>query len=609
MCINRGNIMKFSKSLLVTTLAATLSLPGFSAMAEEQSPIIVTATRTAQTVDDSLASVTVITREDIEKLQAKDLRAVLSGIVGIDISNAGGFGKQTSLYMRGTNTGHTLVLIDGVQIGSATLGQVAYQDIPVEQIERIEIVRGPRASLYGSEAIGGVIQIFTRKPTETMNVYFSAGTGSEQTHKLTAGISGKTNQTSFSLNASSFETDGINAKRNNNPDNDGYNRESASLNIKQQLNKTDYLEASFLGTNGENQYDGTFDIPGSTTDYASEINQEVFGLKGVFNATADWQIKLSANQSQDKSNEFIDSVKTDEFNTRRKSFLWQNDIVITEANLFTFGLEKQDTSISGTSNHSKKSRENKAAFIQNNWTADKSTLLVSLRADDNEAFGNHTTGNISWGYDFGYNAHLTLSAGTGFKAPTFNDLYWPVSAFSQGNPNVLPEESESFEIGLKQKNVQINLYKTTIKNLIDWDNATGIWMPSNIDNAVIRGIEFQLSLLLDGWDTKLQLSLLDPRNIGTGQVLNNRSRESVRLDFNKDFGKYTLGSTLKAQSKRHGFTTVSGYALVDLRASYKINKKWILRGNIGNVLDKRYEVNSGYNTLERNVFISLNYQY
>lgn len=582
-----------------------LSVPAF---AEEQSPIIVTATRTAQTADESLASVTIITREDIEKKQAIDLRDVLSSIAGIDISNSGGFGKATSLYMRGTNTGHTLVLIDGIQIGSATLGQVSYQDIPVELIERIEVVRGPRASLYGSEAIGGVIQIFTRRPTNTTEMYFSAGIGNDQTHKLAAGISGSLDKTSYSLNFSGFETDGINAKLDNNPDKDGYERKSANLLVKQQLNKTDYIEVSFLAVDGKNKYDGQFDASGSTTDYAAEFYQDAYGLKGVFNARADWQVTLNANQSQDKSDELKDGAVTSKINTRRKSFLWQNDFTLNKENIFTFGTEKQDTSISGTSDYAKKSRTNEALFIQNNWSDDVNSLLVSLRGDDNESFGNHTTGNIAWGYNFGYDALLTLSAGTAFKAPSFNDLYWPASAFSQGNLNVVPEESESFEVGLRQKNIGINFYKTKITNLIDWDNATGIWMPSNVDNAVIRGIEFQLSLLLSGWDTQLQLSLLDPRDVSTGKILDNRSRESLRIDFNKDFGKYALGSTVQAQSTRYGSTKIPGYALVDLKASFKINKKWTLRGKIGNVLNKDYEVNSSYNTRERNAFISVNYR-
>ncbi|MDH5259699.1 MAG: TonB-dependent receptor plug domain-containing protein, partial [Gammaproteobacteria bacterium] len=233
--------MKKTRQAFLVALATSLTLPTF---AEEQSPIIVTATRTAQTADESLASVTVITKEQIEQQQANDLFDVLANIAGIDMVNSGGIGKSTSLYMRGTNTGHVLVMIDGVQVGSATTGQAAYQDIPVELIERIEVVRGARASLYGSEAIGGVIQIFTRKPTHTTSLNFSSLIASHNTKKNVAGISGKLNKTSYSLQASTLSSDGFNIKDDKNPDNDGYKQNSANIFITHEFNNTDNLELS-----------------------------------------------------------------------------------------------------------------------------------------------------------------------------------------------------------------------------------------------------------------------------------------------------------------------------------------------------------------------------
>ena len=213
--------MKKTRQVFLVALATSFTLP---TIAEEQSPIIVTATRTAQTVDESLSSVTVITKKQIEQQQASDLYELLASIAGIDMINAGGSGKDTSLYMRGTNTGHVQVLIDGVQIGSATLGQASYQHIPIEMIERIEIVRGSRASLYGSEAIGGVIQIFTNKSGKENNLTFSSSIGSYETKKNAIGLSGNSNKTSYSIQASTLTTDGFNARQGKNPDNDGYNQ-------------------------------------------------------------------------------------------------------------------------------------------------------------------------------------------------------------------------------------------------------------------------------------------------------------------------------------------------------------------------------------------------
>ena len=588
--------MKFSNTLLL----ASLAIVSLSAFAEEQSPIIVTATRTAQSVDSTLASVTVITKEQIQRQQANDLLDVLSSLAGIDMANSGGFGKATNLYMRGTNTGHVLVMIDGVQVGSATLGQAAYQDIPVDLIERIEIVRGARASLYGSEAIGGVIQIFTRQPTNTTKLNFSSSTGSYNTKKSTAGISGKFHKTSFSVQASAFSTDGYNAKQNNNPDIDGYKQDSANLFIKHEFNNTDSIELSALHSTNVNQYDSTT----KTANYYSEGLQQVAGLKGTFNATPGWLITLKANQSKDDSDAFKNTAKTGVFNTKRDVYTWQNDFSTTENNLLTIGVENNDTSVSGTSAYVKKSRNNKALFIQNNWSKGEHDLLMSLRTDDNESFGKHTTGNIAWGQKIFNDTNLVLSAATAFKAPSFNDLYYDAFGY-KGNQNILPETSENFEISLKKKSTQVNIYRTNIKNLISW---TGLTSPINIGSAKITGIEFLTSVVLGGWDTQLNLSFADPINNADGKILANRSRESLRLDFDRAFSNYALGATIKSQGIRYTSSApLDSYTLVDLRASYNINKDWALKGKISNAFERKYTLNTDYNTPGKSIFVSIHY--
>lgn len=577
-----------------------------SGIAEDQSPVIVTATRTAQSADSSLASVTVITKEQIQSQQANDLSDVLSSLAGVDMVNSGGFGKATSLYMRGTNTGHVLVMIDGIQVGSATLGQAAYQDIPVELIERIEIVRGARASLYGSEAIGGVIQIFTRQPTDATRANFSSSAGSYNTKKNTAGISGKIHKTSFSIQASTFSTDGYNAKQNNNPDNDGYKQNSANLFVKHEFNNTDSIELSALHSTNVNHYDSTT----KTADYYSEGLQQVAGLKGIINAMPGWLITLKANQSKDDSDAFKDMTKSGVFNTKRDVYTWQNDFSTTENNLLSIGIENNDTAVSGTSSYVKKSRNNKAMFIQNNWTKEDSNLLVSVRTDDNESFGKHTTGNIAWGNKIFNDINLVLSAATAFKAPSFNDLYYPDQFGYVGNPDILPETSDNFEISLKKKKTQVNLYRTNVKNLISWEKntVTGKTSPVNIGSSKIVGIEFLTSLNLGGWDTQLNLSFVDPVNNADGKILKNRSRESLRLDFDRIFSNYSLGATIKSQGVRYTSSApLDSYTLVDLRASYNINKAWALKGKISNTFERKYTLNTDYNTPGKSIFISIHY--
>ena len=597
--------MKKTRHVFLVALATSFTLPTF---AEEQSPIIVTATRTAQTVDESLASVTVITKEQIEQQQANDLNDLLSSIASIDMINSGGFGKSTSLYMRGTDTGHVLVMIDGVPFSSATLGQVAYQDIPVDLIDRIEIIRGPRASLYGSEAIGGVIQIFTRRPTDETSLNFTSTLGSNNMKKNTAGISGSINKTSYSIQASTFSTDGFNAEQNNDPDNDGYKQNSANIFVKHKFSNTNNIEATFFNTDNVNEYDGFT----PTSDYYTEGLQQALGIKGTFSAATNWQVTLKANQSKDYSDNFKDSIKTGIFNTEREIFTWQNDISISENNLLTVGLENKNTSVSGTSTYTKSSRDNNATFIQNDWSGNNNNFLISVRRDDNESFGEHTTGNAAWSHNIYSDTRLILSAGTAFKAPSFNDLYYPLTWGYVGNPDILPETSENFEVSVKKKNIEINLYRTEITNLISWqlDSGTGNTSPVNIGSSTISGIDFIASLKLGDWDTKINISFTDPIDNSTGEVLENRSKESLRLDFDKLFSDYSLGATIKSQGDRYISSTkkLSNYTLIDLRANYKINKNWDIKGKITNAFDEEHTLNDGYNTADRSIFVSIHYQ-
>lgn len=594
--------MNKTRQVFLAALATSFALP---ALAEEQSPIIVTATRTAQTADESLASVTVITKEQIAQQQANDLIDLLSGIAGIDMINSGGFGKDTSLYMRGTNSSHVLVMIDGVQIGSATLGQVAYQDIPVDLIEKIEIVRGARASLYGSEAIGGVIQIFTRKARDKTAMNFSSSYGRYNTKKNSAGISGKINKTSYSLQASTFSTDGINAQEAFNTDNDGYKQNSANFSINHRFNNTDKIEATILQTNSLNEYDGTI----TNSDYYSEGFQEALGIQGSFNLMTDWQVLLKANQSSDNSELFQDSISTDVYKTKRDIYTWQNNISISDNNLFTLGFENKNTSISGTSTYIKSARENNSIFIQNNWTQDDNDLLLSLRRDDDKSFGVQNTGNISWGQKINSDTRLILSAATAFNAPSFNDLYFPDKGWGVGNPDLLPEDSRNYELSFKKKQMQVNFYSTKINNLIVWDNATGKWIPNNIGTVKIKGVEFLASVNIGGWDSKINLSYSDPIDAETGEIISNRSRESLRLDFDRTFTRYSLGATVKSQGIRYTSSTqLDSYTLIDLRANYNINKDWSLKGKITNALERKYTVNPGYNTPDKSIFVSIHYQ-
>ncbi|MDH5356867.1 MAG: TonB-dependent receptor plug domain-containing protein, partial [Gammaproteobacteria bacterium] len=373
-------------------LPAAIALLMTSPVVFSQSdPIIVTPTRTAQTVDETLASVTVITREEIEEQQASSVQDLLSAVPGISIVNSGGAGKSSSVFIRGTNSGHVLVLIDGAKVGSATLGTTPFQHIPVEQIEYIEIVRGPRSSLYGSEAIGGVIQIFTRKGGGETTPYFSMGAGSDDTFSTSAGVSGGGENSWFSIGTSSLQTNGFNSCPNCSPidpDDDGYSNKSASLRAGYRFDSGLDLEISLLQSNNETITDGW-----SADELESE--QRVLGSILRYAPGENWQISLQTARSNDDSDSFLNGVYSSTFNTERTTTSLQNDFSIARRHLLTIGIDNQDDEIASDTTYTETSRNNKSVFIQYQGKVSTHDLQIAVRKDDNEQFGSENTGSIA----------------------------------------------------------------------------------------------------------------------------------------------------------------------------------------------------------------------
>ncbi|MDP1559546.1 MAG: TonB-dependent vitamin B12 receptor [Nitrosomonas sp.] len=580
-----------------------------------EKPIIVTATRTTQTTNETLASVTVISRKDIERQQARSIQDLLRGVSGINIANNGGPGKTTSIFMRGTESDHVLVLIDGIKVGSATSGTTAFENIPIEQIERIEIVRGPRSSLYGSEAIGGVIQIFTRKGGDSFKPSLSFGGGSYGTLNGSAGLSGGNKKGWFNLSASGMGTRGFNACNGSSnagcfttePDKDGYRNVSGSARAGYRFNNGLDLEANFLHADGKTEFDGSF-------VNKSEVVQQVIGGTARYSPTDMWRISLIAGRSREDSDNFKNNTFQSQFNTRRDTVSFQNDLTFGKHHLATVGLDYQNDQVDSTSDFAVTSRNNWAVFGQHQAAIAKHDLQFSLRHDKNEQFGSRVTGGAGWGYPISDNVRLTANFGTAYKAPTFNELYFP----GFGNANLRPEESRSFEFGTNGKtdwgNWSLNTYETRIDHLIAFDAST--FAPKNIDQARIRGLEAVVNTQIKGWQLNSNLTFLDPENhssgINRGNILPRRAEQSFRIDTNRQFGKYLLGAMLLAEGERYddlaNTRKLDSYVKFDLRSEYVINPNWRLLGRVENLFDKHYETASFFNQPGRNFFVTLRYQ-
>ncbi len=598
-------------------LVGLLLLATTPVQAVELEPVIVTASRTAQTVDETLAPVTVITRDDIERSQARSIQDLLRGVPGVSFSNNGGAGKNTSLFLRGAESDHVLVLIDGMRVGSATTGTTSFQHIPLQQIERIEIVRGPRSSLYGSEAIGGVIQIFTRKGGGELSSFAAVGGGSYRTFDGAAGVSGGGKQSWFNVSGNFIETDGFNACTGkpfpggagcftNEPDKDGYRNLSGSARVGGRIGDLLEVDLRALRTLGRTRFDGGFQNEASFV-------QQVLGGTVKLSPGESWQMTLSGGRSQDESNNAKDSVFSSSFDTVRDSISLQNDMALADDHLLTVGADFRDDKVAGTTAYSELSRNNTGVFAQYLGTVRALDTQLSGRWDDDEAFGARFTGGISVGWAVSTQDRLIASYGTAYKAPTFNELYFP----GFGNSALKPEKSRSMELEFRHQvgrsHWTANVYETRIHNLISFDAS--ISAPNNIEEARIRGLELGLTTEVRGWQVASNVTILDPQNHGgnnsQGNLLPRRARKSARVQADRGFGPWALGATIRYADKRYddlnNSRQLAQYTTLDLRGEYRICEHLRLQVRGENLFNQRYETASFFTQPGRSGYITLRF--
>lgn len=572
--------------------------------------VVVTATRLPQPQSQSVRPTTVITADEISRSGQQTLVEVLQSLGGVEIASTGGFGQASSVFIRGANSSHTLVLVDGIRFNSATTGTTALENIPVSQIERIEIVAGPLSSLYGSDAIGGVIQIFTKSGKYAPGMSVTAGAGSYNTRTVSGGINSAVNDTEFSLSFGSFETDGFDATKatipfgQHNPDKDGYRNTNVSGKIAHHFGDANEVGLTLFQSEGNAHFDN-----GLRTDDVSHQTLSAYSLYSRNQFTKNWQSLVRVGEGQD--NLAVTGAFPGSFRTTQPQVTWQNDVKVGPGTAIA-GMEYLAQYVKSDTVYTQTYRTVKSAFGGYSGQYGNHGWQANARQDSNSQYGNHTTGTLGYAYSLTSALRLRASAGTAFKAPTFNDLYFP--GFS--NPNLRPERSRSKEAGLDYQigdhRFRATYFVNEITDLIVFDPAT--FLPQNLSQARIKGTELNYQGNWDTFQGNAQLTFQDPVNEATGQLLQRRARQHGTFSITRAAATWRVGAELVASGARfdsnneNPATRMHGYGLVNLIASYTLNKEWSVRARWNNVADRDYELVQNYNTPGSNLFVALQYQ-
>jgi vitamin B12 transporter len=572
-------------------------------------PVVVTATRTPEPLSATIRPVELIPGDVIQRSGQDTLTEMLQQQANVQMSANGGPGQPSSIFLRGANATHTLVLLDGIRVNSAAVSLAPFENLPQSQFSRIEIVPGPMSSLYGSDAMGGVIQLFTNRWPDAPRAIGSVGFGSYDTTKLSGGVSLGNDTTGLTVNAGYIESQAFSATNSNvpfglfNPDADGYRNSNVSANFVHLLAPGQEFGVSAFYSQGRTHFDN-----GPSSD---DVNNQSIGVYSAYSRNrlnSWWQSLVRVGVSTD--NATFDGSFPSVIDSQQTQITWQNDFT-TAAGTVIAGLEYLDQQVTGTTGFSVDSRDIRSAFIGYNGEIGRNTLSASLRNDDNSQFGTQTTGALGYAFQVTPGLRLRASAGSAFHAPTFFDLYDPFI----GNPSVKPEEGQSWEAGLDyrkgQQRLGLTYFQNRITDLIVFDSA--INLITNIGEASINGLEIGYDGVLFGCDLQLRLTFQNPIDDVTEKRLPRRAEVFGNAGISRNFGPLRLAAELVGVGDRfdsvneNPATKMDGYMLFNLLATYSIARNWSMELRWNNVFNEQYELAKGYNTPSSNVFLAIQY--
>lgn len=583
---------------------ALLLLPCAVAAQTELEPVFVTATRTPQPQAAVLGDVSVIEREEIESSGVVSIADLLVKLPGIQMSRNGGPGAATSLFVRGGESRHTAVYLDGARVDSqTTTGGAMWERIPIELVERIEVLRGPAAAVYGSDAIAGVVQIFTRRGRTGVHPFASVTLGSQRTRQAEAGISGVAGIVDYAISAANGRSDGFDATTAaSNPDQDGWHRGSAQARVGLQITPRQRVEATLLNSHLRARYDGF--TPGLDDTGRNTLTTGTLSWEGQWSENSTTRVSMGQTRSTYETQPDYYRTET----TLRNLLLQQTQRV--GANTFTASYERREDKLynPATTWVPALEGERHQDGVALGWGAEygKHSLQLQARRDEDSEFGGKTTGSAAWGWRFAPAWRATASAATSFRVPTLYQRFGPY-----GNPDLVPERGRNIEVGLRRgagdNEVSLVAWRNRVSNLISYGAAgpcQDVWgCYENTDRARLDGLTLAGKTKLGVFALRGSLDWQNPRNAETGKQLARRARHYASAGASTRWAGWTFDADLQLSGKRWDDSAntkrLGAYTLVNLGVSRPLGRGLTLQARLDNALDKHYELANGYATAGR----------
>lgn len=605
--VSRGRLRRCGVAVFVPLLPLVASAQSTPALGLEA--IVVTASRAPQPLSTVLADVSVLERVDIERSGAFAVADLLGRLPGIEFARNGGPGATTSVFVRGSETRHTAVYIDGVRVDSQSTGGAAWEQIPLEQIERIEVLRGPAAAVYGSDAVAGVVQLFTRRGQGAARPSASLTVGSFNTRQAQVGASGSSGAFDYSVSATHGRSDGFNARTvpTANPDDDGWRRSSGQARVGWQIDAVHRLDASLLASNLRSQYDSS-----PTADDLSlhQLRSGSLGWQGRWSGAATTRLQLGQTSSTYESRPSYYRSET----TLRDATLQHEQRL--GVHVLSATLERREDRLLNpeTAFAATLEGERHQDAIGFGWRADLDahSLQAHLRHDRDSEFGGKDTGSLAWGWRFAPQWRVSAAAATSFRVPTL------FHRFSQyGNPALVPESGRNVELGLRWaangSELSLSAWRNKVRDLIAFGppgpciNTFGCYV--NIGRARLQGATLAGRTQVGAVSLHGSLDWHDPKNLDTGRQLQRRARRLASFGADTEVAGWTLGAEAQAASARFenpaNTQRLGGYALFNLFASKALMAGLVLEARIDNIGDKTYELARNYATAGRNGQVTL----